>query len=123
MKLLKDRRIPALSESNERRLKQAPRISATWCGDELILLDATSGRYFTLNRVGGRIWELLAKSKPAEDLVGYLRAEFDVKPEHDVTLHRDVVGMLDGMCNARLLVTEPQSTAAIPTTSKSWWRR
>jgi hypothetical protein len=120
MTALEDRDIPALLVQGESRLQQAPRISAAWCGDELVLFDATTGRYFTLNRVGGRIWELLATSRSAKDLVACLRTEYAVPPElHDATVQRDVVRMLDGMCEAGLLVAENPSPAAESRTSSS----
>jgi coenzyme PQQ synthesis protein D (PqqD) len=113
MTVLEDRGIPASLMSNESRLQQAPRISAAWCGDELVLLDATTGRYFTLNRVGGRMWELLATPRSAGDLVVCLRMEYNVRPATgDATLEQDVVRMLDNMLKAGLLVAE-KATAAL----------
>jgi len=119
MTVLEDREIPASLVSDERRLQQASRISAAWCGDELVLLDATTGRYFTLNRVGGRMWELLATSRSANDLAECLRTEYEVPPElYEVTLQREVVRMLDGMCEAGLLIAEnPSPEAESPTSN------
>jgi hypothetical protein len=118
MTVLEDRASPVSLVSNERRLQQAPRISAAWCGDELVLLDATTGRYFTLNRVGGRMWELLATPRSAGDLVVCLRMEYDVRPATgDATLEQDVVRMLDDMLEAGLLVAESPLSAARSTTS------
>jgi hypothetical protein len=115
MTVLEDRDIRASLVSDERRLQQAPRISAAWCGDELVLLDATTGRYFTLNRVGGRMWELLATSRSAKDLAECLRTEYEVSPGlQGATLQRDVVRMLDGMSEVGLLVAEKPSPAAEP---------
>jgi hypothetical protein len=42
-------------ESRPRRL---PEVLAQTAGDTVILLTPDSGEYFTLNEVGGRIWEL-----------------------------------------------------------------
>lgn len=101
--------------SLERRLHQAPHISAAWCGDELVLLNATTGRYFTLNHVGGRIWELLATSRSANDLALQLDREYEVQPAtRGATLQRDVVRMLDDMFGAGLLVAENPAAAAEP---------
>lgn len=121
MAILEGRDVSAPFVSDESRLQQAPRISAAWCGDELVLLDAATGRYFTLNRVGGRMWELLATSRSTRELVVSLRTEYDVPPEpHDATLQRDVVRMLDGMCVARLLVAENLRPAAESPASSPW---
>jgi hypothetical protein len=112
MTVVEDRDTPASLVTDESRLQQAPRISAAWCGDELVLLDATTGRYFTLNRVGGRMWELLATSRSAKDLAVCLRAEYDVPPATgEATLERDVLCMLDNMRHAGLLVAASPSSA------------
>jgi len=106
MKSLEDQDIPASRASDEHRLHQAPHISAAWCGDELVLLNATTGRYFTLNHVGGRIWELLATSRSASDLAQCLRTEYDVRAAMRGSALRDVVRLLDNMFDAGLLVAE-----------------
>jgi hypothetical protein len=122
MTSLEDQDIPASRESDEHRLHQAPHISAAWCGDELVLLDATTGRYFTLNHVGGRIWELLGTSRSANDLAQCLSMEYDVRAAmHGSTLRRDIVCMLDNMFDAGLLVAENPALAA--ESSMSNWRR
>lgn len=119
MTSLEDQDIGASRVSDELRLHQAPQISAAWCGDELVLLDPITGRYFTLNHVGGRMWELLATSRSANDLALCLRAEYEVQPGmRGATLQRDVVRMLDSMLDAGLLVAESPALAAEPTMSK-----
>jgi hypothetical protein len=115
MKSLEDQDIPASRVSDEHRLHQAPHISAAWCGDELVLLDATTGRYFTLNHIGGRMWELLATSRSANDLAQCLRTEYDFRATiRGSTLRRDIVHMLDNMLDAGLLVAENPAFAAAP---------
>jgi hypothetical protein len=112
MTVFEDRDIPASLMSDDSRLQQAPGISAAWSGDELVLLDATTGRYFTLNHVGGRIWELLATPRSAGDLAVRLRMEYDVQPATgEATLERDVVRMLENMLDAGLLVAEKATSA------------
>jgi hypothetical protein len=118
MTVLENRAIPVSLVSDESRLQRTPHISAAWCGDELVLLDATTGRYFTLNHVGGCMWELLATSKSARDLVLCLRMEYDVPPATgDATLERDVVRMLGIMLDAGLIIAEQSTPAAKAPTS------
>lgn len=47
-------------------------------GGEMVLLDLSSGQYFGLDSVGGRIWELLTE-RPHElrELCDIIEAEFD----------------------------------------------
>ncbi len=47
-------------------------------GDELLMMSSIDGKYFNLNGVGARIWELLARPASVEDLVTALTSEYDV---------------------------------------------
>lgn len=47
-------------------------------GGEMVLLDLSSGQYFGLDPVGGRIWELLAEGpRELAQLCDSVEAEFD----------------------------------------------
>jgi hypothetical protein len=61
------------------------RIQAT--GDEAVLLDLASERYFGLNAVGARTWQLLSTDPSAEAAFNTLLGEYEVAPaqlEHDL---------------------------------------
>lgn len=45
---------------------------------ELLMMSVEQGRYFNLNSVGSRIWELLAAPVAVDGLVDALTAEYDV---------------------------------------------
>ncbi len=45
---------------------------------ELLMMSVEQGRYFNLNSVGSRIWELLATPMAVDGLVDALTAEYDV---------------------------------------------
>jgi hypothetical protein len=47
---------------------------------ELLMMSVEQGRYFNLNAVGSRIWELLAAPVTVDGLVEALTAEYDVEP-------------------------------------------
>ena len=49
-------------------------------GGETIVLDFASRSFFTLDEVGGRIWELIAEKGTLQEILGVV-AEFDVDPE------------------------------------------
>jgi hypothetical protein len=49
-------------------------------GDELLMMSVEQGRYFNLNSVGTRIWELLAVPMSVDGLVTALADEYDVDP-------------------------------------------
>ncbi len=46
--------------------------------DTTILLHLESGRYYSLNRTGGQVWQLLGEHRPQDEIVACLVAEYDV---------------------------------------------
>jgi hypothetical protein len=57
-----------------------------------ILLDMASGQYFTLDEVGGRIWELCDGSKTVREIAAVLVQEYEAAPEQ---IEADLVALLD----------------------------
>ena len=49
--------------------------------DELIMMDIDQGKYFSLNPVATRIWDLLAEPATIEELCLVLIQEYDVSDE------------------------------------------
>ena len=49
--------------------------------DELVMMDLDQGKYFSLNPVATRIWDLLEKPLGADELCIVLIDEYDVEPE------------------------------------------
>src|SRR5512147_2547809 len=50
-------------------------------GEETILLDTQGGRYFGLDPVGTRMWQLLRKHEALRPVYETLLTEYDVEPE------------------------------------------
>ncbi len=49
--------------------------------EELVMMDIEQGKYFALNPVATRIWELLENPLTVEDLCTVLMDEYDVEKE------------------------------------------
>lgn len=49
--------------------------------EETVMMHPESGKYFSLNPVATRIWELLETPKTIDDLMKFLLDEFEAKPE------------------------------------------
>lgn len=49
--------------------------------DELVMMDIEQGKYFSLNPVATRIWELLADSHDIDELCSLLTGEYEVEPD------------------------------------------
>lgn len=64
--------------------KKYTRSSRTISGrlhDELVMMDLEQGKYFSLNPVATRIWDLLEKEMTLDELCALLTEEYDVEPE------------------------------------------
>lgn len=49
--------------------------------DELVMMDPGQGKYFSLNPVATRIWDLLEKPHTADDLCEVLTGEYEISTE------------------------------------------
>ena len=68
--------------------------------DATVLLDAERGKYYTLNEVAGRVWELVAAGEPVVEILRLLGDEYDAPAER---LEADLAGLLDRLVEAGLV--------------------
>ncbi len=69
--------------------------------DEMVMMDLAQGKYFSLNPVATRIWDLLEKPMDADALCVVLIDEYDVEPER---CQSEVNEYLDEMERLRLVI-------------------
>lgn len=67
-------------EFTDRRVLTQSTVIAQPVGDEMVLLDLRTERYFGLDNVGTRIWQLLAEHQSTRAVYDCLLREFDVAP-------------------------------------------
>lgn len=60
------------------RVSRSPQQVHCGVGDVIVLMSVGDGKYFELNQVGTRIWQLLEQPASIADLVDQLLREFDV---------------------------------------------
>ena len=85
-------------------MKPSPNVVTQEIEGELVLLDLSGERYFSLDSVGARIWQLLGEQDGDVDrVVADMLTEFDVD---EPTLRRDIDALLKRLDEARLLVAE-----------------
>ena len=77
-------------------------------GDESVILNAQSGKYYGLNEVGRRILELVSDPTSVSDLVSTLLLEYDVDRAH---LWQDVLTFLKHMESEHLIQVMDETTA------------
>ena len=68
--------------------------------EELVMMDLDQGKYFSLNPVATRIWDLLEKPITVAELCGKLTEEYEVEPEQ---CRKEVGEHLDEMINLKLI--------------------
>jgi hypothetical protein len=74
-------------------------------GGELVLLDLNSGQYFGLDKVGGRVWELLSESpRDLHELCDKIEIEFDAPRDR---IEADLRALIKQLQDQALIVAEP----------------
>jgi len=73
--------------------------------DDLVMMDIDKGKYFALNPVATRIWELLEKELSFDELCKLLLEEYEVEEEQ---CRREVEEYLEEMVKMKLLRTVEQ---------------
>ena len=84
-------------------LRRNPDVQATNMDGETVLLDLSTGRYYTLNRLGSVIWELCTVTHTISDIHTHLCDHFDVAPERALD---DLVTLVNELNQERLLQQE-----------------
>ena len=72
--------------------------------DGVVVLNPNDGNYFSLDDVGGRIWELCDGERSTDEIAAVLAAEYDA-PIADIT--RDVLDLLNELRAEGLVADAP----------------
>ncbi len=83
------------------RPRRAEGIVAQKIEDETVLLNPADGRYFTLDEVGGRIWELCDGIRSASEISAIIGEEYDAPPG---VIEADVMELLGDLADEKLVV-------------------
>lgn len=86
--------------SSSARFRHAKGVVSTRQCDTTVLLDVNGGVYYTLNEVGGRIWELVGVGESVAEIVERLAGEFEATVE---VLAADTAAMVERLLGARLV--------------------
>lgn len=83
------------------RPTRADRILARRNADRFVLLNPTSGQYYTLDDVGARVWELCDGTRRVADVISTVHGEYDAPLE---TIGQDVVDLLSELAGENLVL-------------------
>ncbi|MBL8037299.1 MAG: PqqD family protein [Nitrospira sp.] len=78
-------------------------VQSTNMDDETVLLDLSTGRYYTLNRLGSLIWDLCTGNQTIGDIHTAICDRFDVVPERALD---DLVTLVNQLTQEGLLQQE-----------------
>jgi len=67
---------------------------------ETVILGLTAGRYYGLDAVGARVWQLIQTPTPVSDLMRTITSEYEVDPQQ---CEADLLKLLRQMIEARLV--------------------
>lgn len=81
-------------------LVPAPQVSAVYRDGRAVLMDLRSGRYFGLDPVGARIFELIELRKNPSEIIGTIEQEYDAPPAQ---LRTDAMRFMSSLISLRLV--------------------
>ena len=81
-------------------LTPSPEVAFTDVEGETVLLNLQTERYYGLDEVGTRFWQLLTEHERVEAVVPLMLAEFDVD---EATLRQDLTSLISELTEAGLL--------------------
>lgn len=70
--------------------------------EDSILLNPLTGHYYTLEQVGGRVWELCDGTRMVSEIITVIVEEFDAPI---ATVTADVIDLLQDLANEHLVNT------------------
>lgn len=80
-----------------------PNVQGTTLDDETVLLDVSTGRYYTLNRVGTAIWECCTGHQSLQDIHARLCGRFEASSER---IADDLLALVTHLGHEGLLTLE-----------------
>ena len=95
-----------------------PQVINEMIDGEAIMINLVSGSYYTLDSLGGEVWELLEKSPSVEDIVTQLSFRYDAS---DDVIRSAVENLLEQLSREQLIAPDDISGAAssLPSGSRS----
>jgi hypothetical protein len=72
-------------------------------GGETVILGLTAGRYYGLDAIGARVWQLIQTPTALSEVRDAIVAEYEVEPER---CEADLMVLLQAMADAGLIETE-----------------
>lgn len=72
---------------------------------EKVMMDLNGGKYFALNKVGSRVWDIIDNKISIGDVVNILMREYDIDEKICI---EEVISFIKKMNNAKIIKLEAQ---------------
>lgn len=86
-------------------------VAAKLFDGEAIIMNLTTGMYFSADRVGAVVWELVEAGYCQEAIAGSLSSRYEVSAEQAL---EDVQNLVQQMLEEGLIIVAPEGVAAAP---------
>ena len=84
----------------ESYIKRNKEVFASEIDDEVVMMNVDSGKYYGMDTVGSRIWELIAEEIQVREVINKLMEEYDVEEEQ---CEKDVLEFLNELYENKLV--------------------
>ena len=64
--------------SNERLVVRRGEVAAKVIDGEAILINLSTGLYYSMGKVGGRVWSLIEQNRNSRDIASAISAEYEI---------------------------------------------
>lgn len=80
--------------------KRGDQVIAQKAANDLLLFNMEDGKYYSLNEIGSRVWELCDGNHSVSQVVAALAGEYDAS---DQVLEKDVLELLEDFRRGKLI--------------------
>ena len=92
-----------MSTQLPKRVKMSPEVLFRELDGEAVMLDLGTEKYYGLDKVGTRMWQLLEEHDDTEKVIAVLLTEYDVTEER---LRQDLAELVENLTEAGLASVE-----------------
>jgi hypothetical protein len=86
--------------NSESYIKRNKEVFASEIDDEVVMMHVDTGKYYGMDTVGSRIWELIAEEIQVREVINKLMEEYDVEEEQ---CEKDVLEFLNELYDNKLV--------------------
>jgi hypothetical protein len=83
------------------RPKRAEQVIAQKASNDVLLFNIEDGNYYSLNEIGGKIWELCDGSHSVAQVVALIASEYETSTEE---VQKDITDLLESLKNGKLII-------------------